>query len=349
MRGGGSAEQVVRGRRGGREENRVGGRLHRRHERDEEKRREERPRELADRGREEGLWRTADSEGDTGERDDRHRGPESELARCGTEGGAARRRRVPGRQELGPDVAPDRVGQADEDEERAGVGPAETGSDGEDEELLGPARPRQRRERERKRDADDADEHQAELEDVGPHDGTLPSEARVGDEERGGGDEDGGAVPVGQRGDDGLGGLREEREPDDLREDDEERGDPPHALPVETADDGGERHLSRLADLAGEEEPEAQEPERPGEVEPEAGQAAGGHEGCQDQGGRAADRRGGEGGPGREEAERTVSEEERLGRAGGAARGEEPDQEYGGAVGQERRDQRALLRVTILA
>ena len=258
--------------------------------------------------------RAADSQGDAGERDDRHRGPEAELGGCGAEGGASGRCGVPGREELGPHVAPDGVRQADEDEERAGVGPAETGPDREDEELLRPARPRQRRERERKGDADDAHQHQTELKNVGPHDGALPPEARVGDEERGGGDEDRGGVPVGQRGDDGLGRLRQEGEPDDLGEDDEERGDLSYPLAVEASDDRGERHLSRLAHLAGQEEPEGQEPERPREVEPEAGEAAGGHEGGQDERRRAADRRGGEGGPGGEEAERTVAEEERLGR-----------------------------------
>ncbi len=210
-----------------------------------------------------------------------------------------------------------------------------------------PARPRQRRERERKGDADDTHQHQPELKDVGPHDGALPPEARVGDEERGGGDEDRGGVPVGQRGDDDLGRLREEGKPDDLGEDDEERGDLPHALAVEAPDDGGERHLSRFTDPAGQEQPEGQEAERPREVEPEAGETAGGHEGGQDEGRRAADRRGGEGGPGGQEAERTVAEEERLGRTGGAAGGKEPDEEDGGAIGQKRRDQRLVLRVTI--
>ncbi len=195
-------------------------------------------------------------EGDAGERDDRHRGPESELGRRGAEGGAARRRGVPGREELGPDVAADRVRQADEDEEARRRRPSRNGARRGRRGAPRPARPRQRRERERKRDADDADEHQAELEDVGPRRRRAAPEARVGDEERGGGDEDRGAVPVGQRGDDGLGRLREEGEPDDLGEDDEERGDLPHPLPVEASDDGGERHLSRLADLAGQEEAE---------------------------------------------------------------------------------------------
>ncbi len=54
-----------------------------------------------------------------------------------------------------------------------------------------------------------------------------------------------------------------------------------------------------------------------------------------------------EGGPGGQKAERTVAEEERLGRTGGAAGSKEPDEEDGGAIGQKSRDQRLVLRVTI--
>ena len=86
-------------------------------------------------------------------------------------------------------------------------------------------------ERERKSHGEKARHHEAELEEVRPDDGALAAERRVRDEEGRRDDEDAHGLPRRRRDDDGLGRLGQEREPDDLREDDEKGGDLAHAGP----------------------------------------------------------------------------------------------------------------------
>jgi hypothetical protein len=127
------------------------------------------------------------------------------------------------------------------------------------------------RERGGERDAGDADEHEPVLEQVRPHDGELPAERRVGGEHRRREDDRRHGLQPECRRQHDLRGLRQEREPDDLRGEHQEGGDAAGREAVIASDDLGERDRALAPDPPGQEEPEEQEPDRAREVEPDSG------------------------------------------------------------------------------
>ena len=199
-------------------------------------------------------------------------------------------------------------------------------------------------ERERKGHGEKARHHEAELEKIRPHDGSLAAERRVRDEKGRRDDEDAHGIPRRRRDDDGFGRLGQEREPDDLREDDEKGGDPAHAFSVRPSHDLGNRRRTRRAHAWREKEAEDEEAERSCEVEPESRQAHAGDERRENEGRGPADDRGGEGRPGRERRESAVGHEERVHGARGVSCRKEADEENGGAIEDEGGGHASALR-----
>ena len=125
------------------------------------------------------------------------------------------------------------------------------------------------RERRGERDARDADEHQAELQQVRADDRVLAAERGVGHEDGRREDDRARGREAEGRGQDHLRRLGQQREPDDLGHEHERAGHVARAGAVIAPEDLRQGHGALAADPAREEEAEQQQAEGAREIEPE--------------------------------------------------------------------------------
>ena len=187
--------------------------------------------------------------------------------------------------------------------------------------------------------SEEAEDHERELQEVGPDDGALSAERRVRDEERGRQDEDARGIPRG-RGDDRRSawprsGARTRRFPRaTTRTAAIFRTPRPYVAPMTSAIVVAPVALRRGA----RKRPSADEAERAREIQPEGRKSLRRDERGEDERRRAADRRSRRARAHPERAEPAVRDEERVRRARGRTGREEADEEDGGAVEREGRD-----------